>query len=469
MPGSADRLARTLPGPLAELATSAREWARAMLREGPAFRAVGEELAATERFSAEQLTDWQWQKLEQAVRHAYARTVYYRELFDSLGITPEDIRSAEDFARLPIVTKDDILERPRDFRASGGHGLIVLEDGTSGTSGRPLRVPRDLRSIVFEHAHLHRQLLWAGWKPGQRRAWLRGDSFLPIDRDRPPFWHRVLGRAMLKLSSYHLKEAHLAGCLDALRRFGPTILQAYPSSAAWLARGLLARGDDPIRMNGVVTSSETLRADQKRDIERAFACRVFDWYGTFERVAAIGTCERGGRHLISDYAYGELIPDPETDSLRIIGTSWSNRVFPVLRYDAGDRVAPAKEPCDCGRAFPTTGEVLGRQDDVVVTRDGRSVGRLDHVFKEARGIREAQIVQERAGEVVIRFVPDGEGARAGEALLRAARERLGSSTRVSVQPVERLERGPRGKLQLVVSKLDPPERNGALAPKEVSR
>ncbi len=461
MLGVADRLARRWPAPMAELALGAGAWLRARLREGRAFRRLSAELARTEQLSATDLEAWQSAHLRAIVRHAYAHTVYYRELFDSRGIRPADIRTAADLAQLPILTKADLRERPDDFRARRGHGWPVFVDGTSGTSGTPLRVRRDLAAIVHEHAHVARQLRWAGWRPGQRRAWLRGDLFLPIEQSRPPFWRRERGRALLKLSSYHLKEAHLAGYLDALRRFRPSLLQAYPSSAAWLARGLLQRGDSPLPLQAVVTSSETLRADQRTDIERAFQCPVFDWYGTFERVAAIGTCDRGGRHVVSDYGLTELVPDAATGTHRIVGTSWANRAWVLLRYDAGDRVDPHGLPCPCGRAFPTVGEIQGRQDDVVITADGRRVGRLDHVFKSAERLREAQIVQRRPGEVILRFVPEaGFTVKDRERLESAAIERLGPETRIACEAVSTLERGPRGKLQLVVSELSSEERGG---------
>jgi phenylacetate-CoA ligase len=51
------------------------------------------------------------------------------------------------------------------------------------------------------------------------------------------------------------------------------------------------------------------------------------------------------------------------------------------------------------------GRVEGRSDDIVWTRDGRPVGRLDPVFKSNIGIREAQIIQETLEQVRVKVMP----------------------------------------------------------------
>ena len=38
------------------------------------------------------------------VAHAYATVPYYREVMDHAGLRPEDFHTAEDLARLPILT-----------------------------------------------------------------------------------------------------------------------------------------------------------------------------------------------------------------------------------------------------------------------------------------------------------------------------------------------------------------------------
>src|SRR5689334_9782673 len=53
----------------------------------------------------------QLRRLSALLAHAEAHVPYYRELFKSLNLTSRDIRSLEDFAQLPILTKDIVRDR----------------------------------------------------------------------------------------------------------------------------------------------------------------------------------------------------------------------------------------------------------------------------------------------------------------------------------------------------------------------
>ncbi|NLE60264.1 MAG: hypothetical protein GX616_18090, partial [Planctomycetes bacterium] len=92
-------------------------------------------------------------------------------------------------------------------------------------------------------------------------------------------------------------------------------------------------------------------------------------------------------------------------------------------------------------------------DAVLVTRDGRRIGRLDPVFKGARGITEAQVVQEDLDRFCIRVVPahnytDRDGRAVGANLA----ERIGGGD-IRIEVVPAIARTAAGKFQAVVSLL----------------
>ncbi|HEU0306965.1 MAG TPA: phenylacetate--CoA ligase family protein, partial [Lysobacter sp.] len=242
--------------------------------------------------------------------------------------------------------------------------------------------------------------------------------------------------------------------LDALVRFDPVVIQAYPSSIGFLAAWMMGarrryRGNS---LRGIVTSSETLADGRRREIESAFGRRVFDWYGQAERVAAIGTCEQGRYHLLSDYSFVETLP-AEDGLFELVGTGFGNAAMPLIRYRCGDLVLPAspRERCACGRSFPLIEQVIGRVDDAIKLADGRSIGRLDHIFKGVDGILEAQIRQERFDAITILIVPSPEyGDRTREALHNNARYRLGDGTSLDIRLVDMIPRTRNGKFKGVV-------------------
>ena len=56
-------------------------------------------------WTPEQVEKWQEDQLQLFIKHAYEHTVYYRRVMDERGLKPEDIRTAEDLKKIPIMTK----------------------------------------------------------------------------------------------------------------------------------------------------------------------------------------------------------------------------------------------------------------------------------------------------------------------------------------------------------------------------
>jgi phenylacetate-CoA ligase len=126
--------------------------------------------------------------------------------------------------------------------------------------------------------------------------------------------------------------------------------------------------------------------------------------------------------------------------------------MPFIRYATGDLAVMGEPGCPCGRTFPVIERIEGRQDDCIITPEGRRVGRLDPIFKAVNGIHEARIIQDEVDHIRVEVVPrpvitDEERA----ALLDELGRRVGPSMRISIVPVEQIVRTGRGKLRTVVN------------------
>jgi phenylacetate-CoA ligase len=436
-----------------ETIISAKASLRSLMREGRTFEALSAQVQQSQWWSHEKLHDFQAEQLWAILRRSVRDVPYYRDSYQPAvaGMEQRDLPQA--MARLPYIAKADVRDGAKAFISESKQGPL-FSGSTSGTTGTPLTLYQDLHAINRENAFIQRQLAWAGLRPADRRAWMRGDMIVPATQVDPPLWRLNRAENMLMLSSYHLAEPAAAGYLQALADFDPVVIQAYPSSIGFLAGWMRAtqaryRGKS---LRGIVTSSETLTEDSRREIEDAFGCKVFDWYGQFERVAAIGTCERGRYHLLTDYSYVELLP-AGNGLFELVGTGFNNLSMPLIRYRCADlvRPAPTGERCSCGRSFPLIAQVIGRADDAIKLADGRSIGRLDHIFKGVEGVLEAQIRQDRLDTVTILVVSGaGFSERTRATLLGNARERLGAQTQVEVQLVDTIPRTRNGKFKGVV-------------------
>jgi phenylacetate-CoA ligase len=432
---------------LQEMMLWARSSVRSFIRQGRMFRRLLAEYDSNQWLSTEELTTLQLSKLRELLAHAKATVPYYMSALRYM--TPESI-SIREIQGIPILEKATLRADPHLF-LSKELPAIRFKASTSGTTGTPLTGVRDLTAVNAENAFLWRQLRWAGCRVGDRRAWLRGDTIVPLGDKHSPYWRFDRADNMLMFSSYHLQETTVACFVDALERFNPRIIQAYPASIAFIARYLDSRNRQyrGSALSGIVTSSETLYPEQRRIISKAFQCPVYDWYGQFERVAAIGTCEQGNYHIISDYGYCELLEQSD-GSAQIVGTGFYNLLMPLIRYRTVDAVIPASSGyrCPCGRSFPVVEKILGREDDQLRTGDGRNHVAIDFIFSDIISIVEAQIIQDEIDHITIKVVPEKSfGQRDARVLTSRAQERLGQDMRVTIETVEAIPRGRNNKFR----------------------
>jgi len=330
---------------------------------------------------------------------------------------------------------------------------------TSGTTGTGLQFPISSECFQREYAFRAVHYLWGGIQEAGRYAFCSGHPVTYYDRQRPPFWAYDNANNWLLLSSYHLSEKNLPRYIDELDKYRPVLLAGYPSSLYLLALANQRLGRK-VHPRAVYTASETLFDFQRRAIESSFGCKVFMWYGNTEMCANIVECERGKYHLKLEHSYVELLgsdgrPACAGEEGRMVCTGFGNYATPLIRYDVGDVAIESKQQsCECGRGGVIIERVVGRTEDYVLTPDGRFVGRLDHLFKDAIRVRHAQIVQDQVDEVTIRIVKDRGYTKIDEdEILREALLRLGSSISVRFDYVEEIPRTKNGKFRFIVSNL----------------
>lgn len=423
-------------------------------RYGRATGSLVREAIERERWSAEDWDRWQAARVTPLLHQAASRVPHYLDLSRELG------PGIDELASWPVLTKDDLRRATGRFLAEGAPRWRRFPEHSSGTSGSPLTVWFSRRALIEWYALLEaRCRRWHGVSLKDRWAILGGQLVAEVSRDKPPYWVWNAPMSQLYLSSYHLGPTTAEAYATAIEKHRITYVWGYASAMASLAGLLVETGRTVKGLRVALSNAEPLLDHQREVIERAFDCPARDTYGMAEMVTGASECERGRMHLWPEVGIVEVLaldsddPVPPGSPGRLVCTGLLNDTMPLIRYEVGDLAAlePPETRCPCGRALPMLRVLEGRSDDLVITTDGRLVGRLDPVFKADLPIREAQIVQEAVGRFRILVAPSaGWGPSTAEVISRRLQDRVGPAS-VDVEVVDAVPRGPGGKLKAVVS------------------
>jgi phenylacetate-CoA ligase len=104
--------------------------------------------------------------------------------------------------------------------------------------------------------------------------------------------------------------------------------------------------------------------------------------------------------------------------------------------------------------MPILTQIEGRTDDMVITPDGKRIGRMDPIFKADINIKESQIIQEALDFIRVKVVPtDSFNNEDVQVIIQRVHHRLGESIRVVVELVDEIPRTKAGKFKAVISNL----------------
>jgi phenylacetate-CoA ligase len=159
----------------------------------------------------------------------------------------------------------------------------------------------------------------------------------------------------------------------------------------------------------VYSTAEMLTDGQRQQMQQAFGCKVFNQYGSREIPNIACECRHGNMHVFTDMVYLESVAREnatgESDK-RLLVTSLTNRLMPMIRYDIGDTGRLLDGECDCGLPFPLMEMGMCRQNDLIRTRRGKTLypSYFNHLLNGHTQIRQYQWVQRDLDRLVLNLV-----------------------------------------------------------------
>ena len=303
-------------------------------------------------------------RIGELVRHAYDHAPAIRVLLDAAGVDPADIQGVGDLARIPVLSKDSLVEIHRENPPFGG--FLTID-------------PADLPRIYISPGPIYDPQP----PPADPEAQLAPFRYIGIGR----------GDRVLNTFMYHLTPAGIL--LDeAIRACGATVIPTGPGNTelqimmmmALGATGFVGQpsylmtlldkaaemgmGAGALPLKKALFSAEPYTPSQRERFEGEYGMTTTSAYGTadlgfvgYTRADVPGFCIMPSVHLqICDPETGAPLPDGETGE--IVATTL-NQAYPLIRFGTGDLGALAPQSKDLRQQLLG---LYGRSGDAIKVR-----------------------------------------------------------------------------------------------------
>lgn len=418
---------------------------------GKQFREWCDFIKKSEKWHKDEISEFQIRKLKDTLSTAYKYTSYYHRLFDECGFNPEGFRYFDQLNCVPYLTKKLIQDNIDSMVNTELDKSKMLYYTTAGSTGIPMGMNKNESDKVKEAAFVDYIWKTTGYHHNARIAVLRGGytgdrGIIARDGNR------------LLVSTYDMSESNMMEVYEGIKNFKPQFLHVYPSAVNMLSEYILESELAPINtIRCIYTASENLYGYQRDNIEKAFDCKVVDFYGHTEHACMAKQIndESGfvkGYSVLWQYGYAETIPDKDSDLAEIIATSFDNTAMPLIRYRTMDYVKNPKG-IDGRISFES---IEGRAQDFIFTSSGRkiSIAAINMHNKVFDHVSQFQFFQERYDECILKVVRKPEYCENDEAgIMHIIGGKLGEGISLDIEYVESIPLTKSGKFQFMDQRL----------------
>ena len=320
-----------------------------------------------------QLKQLQLERLRGVVSRAFERVDLFRSRMQERGLTPVDIGSLDDIARLPFTAKSDLRDTyPFGLFASPMEEVVRLH-ASSGTTGKPIVVAytqadvdvwtsvmvRSFAACGLHHGDIIQNAYGYGLFTGGLGAHYGGEG---------------LGATVIPISGGNTDRQ-----IMVMKDFLVTAVCCTPSYFLHLIERAAELGVDirelPLRVG--VFGAEPWTPSMRKRIEALTDIQAFDIYGLSEIIGpgvAIECPCHDGLHIFEDHFYPEII-DPESGAVlpdgmegELVLTTLSKQAMPMIRYRTRDITSLVPDQCSCGRTLRRMRRIGRRSDDMLIIR-----------------------------------------------------------------------------------------------------
>jgi phenylacetate-CoA ligase len=319
------------------------------------------------------LRELQSGRLNAIVTRAWERVELFRSRLQERGLSPDDIRSIHDIAKLPFTTKADLRDTYPFGLFASPLGEVVRLHASSGTTGKPIVVAYTQEDLDVWTSVMLRSFAACGLHHGDivQNAYGYG---LFTGGLGAHYGAEELGATVIPISGGNTDRQ-----IMVMKDFRATAICCTPSYFLHMVERASQMGVDvrqlPLRIG--VFGAEPWTESMRKRIEELSAIEAFDIYGLSEIIGpGVGIeCHcHDGLHIFEDHFYPEIVdpetgtPLPEGEEGELVLTTLSKRAMPMIRYRTRDITSLVPGPCACGRMLRRIRRIGRRSDDMLIIR-----------------------------------------------------------------------------------------------------
>ena len=320
--------------------------------------------------------------LKHIVSHAYNETDYYRQLFDSAKINIEKINEVTDLSAIPILTRDDILEKESSFLAKPYNKFpdkdrLLLKRGLC-TSGHIMKIywdENDEARFLENLQNLRKEQY--GIDTESVVCSFHGSRY--VGNKLAYHKEKVLShdRKFLSFSILNLTDEKVKSYLEAMSKIGVNWLQLRPGIAIILAEAINRNNLSlPRTLKYVELVGEGLHDEDRKLIQNAFQTKLAFLYRNTETGPIAYECKYNELHVSEDNVLVEIIDNGqpvEGESGNICVTSLSNHAMPIIRLNTDNAGELLDVSCPCGNSAPILRLKNEQSCDFFYAKDGQKI------------------------------------------------------------------------------------------------
>lgn len=360
----------------------------------------------TIRYSKIEMERHQTKALRSIVNHAYYNIPYYNKLFKSTGISPDDIQTLKDLEKIPVTTKDNLVDLDLNEYVFSADRNRFFTLRTSGTTGSPMTIFYDPAYMMIRNFLLYRHCLINGSKIRDRYVGLAPTTLI-----QNLFFHKLGILNTTNISPKLRNEEKY----NMLQKINPEVMIANPSSLKSLIAFMKDNHKSRVQNLQIInTRGESVSDDLRKSCYETFGINLIDGYGSIEVGTVSWECNKhSGLHMNTDMIIAEFLDSngknlPAGEAGQLTVTCLYNYAMPFIRYSMEDVCIQLKAKCDCGIKTPLMKVEKGREGECIVLKNKTIIPVLSLFarFSNIDGIEKFRLIQETCDSVILSILPN---------------------------------------------------------------